>query len=62
MNHMFGNHIDATVEAYVDDIIVKTRKAYNLVFDLETNFAWLWAKSVRINPEKCVFEVPEACF
>jgi hypothetical protein len=26
MNHVFGEHIGRTVEAYVDDIIVKTRK------------------------------------
>ena len=27
MNHVFGEHIGQTVEAYVDDIVVKTRKA-----------------------------------
>jgi hypothetical protein len=27
MNHVFGEHIGRTVEAYVDDIVVKTRKA-----------------------------------
>jgi hypothetical protein len=58
MNHVFGNHIGSTVEAYVDDIVVKTKKAYNLVVDLETAFACLQAKSVRLNPEKCVFGVP----
>jgi hypothetical protein len=46
-----------TVEAYVDDIVVKTRKADNLVADLETAFACLRAKSIRLNPEKCVFRV-----
>jgi hypothetical protein len=28
MQHVFGDHIERTVEAYVDDIVVKTRKAY----------------------------------
>jgi hypothetical protein len=46
------------VEAYVDDIMVKTIKSYDLVSDLETVFACLRAKSVRLNPEKCVFGVP----
>jgi hypothetical protein len=41
MNHVFGDHISSTVEAYVDDIVVKTRKADNLVVDLETAFACL---------------------
>jgi hypothetical protein len=59
MNHMFGDHIGSTVEAYVDDIVVKTRKVDNLVADLETAFAFLRAKSARLNPEKCVFGVPQ---
>jgi hypothetical protein len=58
MNHVFGNHIGSTIEAYVDDIVVKTRKVDNLVADLETAFACLRAKNVRLNPEKCVFGVP----
>jgi hypothetical protein len=58
VNHVFGNHIGATVRAYVDDIIVKTRKACDLVSNLKTDFACLQAKSIRLNPEKCVFGVP----
>jgi hypothetical protein len=58
MNHVFGEHIGRTVEAYVDDIVVKTRKASNLISDLETTFKCLRAKGVKLNPEKCVFGVP----
>jgi hypothetical protein len=58
MNHVFGDHIGSTIEAYVDDIVIKTRKANNLVVDLETAFVCLRVKSVRLNPEKCVFGVP----
>jgi hypothetical protein len=58
MNHVFGEHIGRTVEAYVDDIVVKTRKASDLLFDLETTFKCLRAKGVKLNPEKCVFGVP----
>jgi hypothetical protein len=58
MNHMFGEHIGRTVEAYVDDIIVKTRKASDILSDLETTFKCLRAKGVKLNPEKCVFGVP----
>jgi ribonuclease HI len=58
MNHVFGEHIGRTVEAYVDDIIVKTRKASDLLSDLETTFKCLRAKGVKLNPEKCVFGVP----
>jgi hypothetical protein len=58
MNHVFGEHISRTVEAYVDDIVVKTRKASDLLSDLETTFKCLRAKGVKLNPEKCVFGVP----
>jgi hypothetical protein len=58
MNHVFGEHIGRTVEAYVDDIIVKTRKASDLLSNLETTFRCLRAKDVKLNPEKCVFGVP----
>ena len=58
MNHVFGEHTGRTVEAYVDDIIVKTRKASDLLSDLEVTFRCLQAKSVKLNPEKCVFGVP----
>jgi hypothetical protein len=58
MNHVFGEHIDRMVEAYVDDIVVKTRKASDLLSDLETTFKCLKAKGVKLNPKKCVFGVP----
>jgi hypothetical protein len=58
MNHVFGQHIGRTVEAYVDDIVVKTRKASDLLSNLETTFKCLKAKGVKLNPEKCVFGVP----
>jgi hypothetical protein len=38
MQHVFGDHIGRTVEAYVDDIVVKTRKAHDLVNDLRVAF------------------------
>jgi hypothetical protein len=38
MQHVFRDHIGRTVEAYVDDIVVKTRRAGDLVSDLCTAF------------------------
>jgi hypothetical protein len=59
MNHVFGENISRTVEAYVDDIVVKIRKSSNLLSDLEITFRCLKAKIVKLNPEKCVFGVPQ---
>jgi hypothetical protein len=58
MQHVFGDHIRRTVEAYVDDIVVKTRKADDLVNDLCIAFDCLRANTVKLNTEKCVFRVP----
>jgi hypothetical protein len=58
MQHVFGDHIGRTVEAYVDDIVVKTRKADDLVDDLSIAFGCLRANGVKLNPKKCVFGVP----
>jgi hypothetical protein len=58
MLHVFRDHIGRAVEAYVDDIVVKTRKADDLVGDLSIAFGCLRANGVKLNPEKCVFGVP----
>jgi hypothetical protein len=44
-------HIGRTVEAYVDDIVVKNRKADDLVGDLGIAFGCLRANGVNLNPE-----------
>ena len=58
MLNVFKDHIGQTVEAYVNDIVVKSRKADNLVADLRIAFDCLTVKGVKLNPKKCVFGVP----
>jgi hypothetical protein len=58
MQHVFGDHIRRTVEAYVDDIVVKTRKSDDLVGDHRIAFGCLRANGVKLDPEKCIFGVP----
>jgi hypothetical protein len=45
MQHVFGEHIGPIVEAYVDDIVVKTKRVINLVNDLDVTFKCLKAKN-----------------
>nr|AAT81681.1 putative retrotransposon protein [Oryza sativa Japonica Group] len=45
------------VEAYVDDIVVKSRKAFDHASDLQETFDNLHAAGMKLNPEKCVFGV-----
>ena len=42
----------------MDDIMVKTRKAEDLIDDLRIAFKCLREKGIKLNPEKCVFGVP----
>ena len=58
MLHVFGKHIGMTVEAYVDDIVVKSKQRGDLIQDLEIAFSCLRANKIKLNPEKCVFGVP----
>jgi hypothetical protein len=58
MQHVFGEHIGPTVEAYIDNIIVKTKKINNLINDLDVAFKCLRVKNIKLNPEKYVFGVP----
>ena len=58
MLNCFGDLIGWTIEAYIDDIIVKSKRADHLVADLEQTFAKLWANGIKLNPKKCVFGVP----
>jgi hypothetical protein len=58
MQHIFGEHIGPTIEAYVDDIVVKTKKASDLINDLDVVFKFLRTKNIKLNPEKCIFGVP----
>ena len=58
MLHVFGEHIGSTVEAYVDDIIVKSKRQGDLIQDLEIAFGCLRANNIKLNPKNCVFVVP----
>ena len=42
----------------MDDIVVKSRQASDLVKDLEVAFKCLRENGIKLNPEKCVFGVP----
>ena len=46
------------VEAYIDDIVVKTRYKDSLVQDLHETFSNLRRVNFKLNPDKCVFGVP----
>ena len=58
MQKCFREQIGRNLEVYVDDIIVKSRMAAQLIDDLKEIFSNLRANHIKLNPEKCVFGVP----
>jgi hypothetical protein len=50
--------IGKNVEAYVDDVVVKTTEKDKLIADLTETFANLREFQWKLNPTKCVFTVP----
>jgi hypothetical protein len=46
------------MEAYVDDVVVKTREEEGLISDLAETFDKLRKFKIKLNPEKCTFGVP----
>ena len=50
--------IGKTAEAYVDDVVIKTRHVETLIDDLRLTFDNLCTYDIKLNQEKCIFGVP----
>ena len=55
----FGDLIGQTIEANVDDIVVKSKWAAQVVDDLEQTFMKLQANSIKLNPGEVRFRGPK---
>ena len=53
----FEPQLHRNMEAYMDDIVVKTKDKATHVQDLEETFANLRKINLKLNPKKCVFGV-----
>jgi hypothetical protein len=51
----FKKQLNKNVEAYMDDVVVKTRNSDTLIADLEETFASLREYQWKLNPNKCVY-------
>jgi hypothetical protein len=52
------SQLGRNVEAYVDDVVVKTREEEGLISDLTETLNNLRKFKLKLNPEKCMFRVP----
>jgi hypothetical protein len=53
-----GEQISHNAEAYIDDVVVKTRDSATLIDDLKETFKNLCEWKWKLNLNKCVFGVP----
>ncbi|KAL0433158.1 UNVERIFIED_CONTAM: hypothetical protein Slati_2650100 [Sesamum latifolium] len=57
VDKIFRSQIGRNVEVYVDDMLVKSKKAEGHIADLEETFTVLRKYRLKLNPAKCAFRV-----
>ncbi|KAL0451714.1 UNVERIFIED_CONTAM: hypothetical protein Slati_1149500 [Sesamum latifolium] len=62
VDNIFHPQIGRNVEVYIDDMLVKSKKAADHVKDLEETFSVLRKYKLKLNPAKCAFGVQGGCF
>src|SRR5438105_3840427 len=58
MQRCLHDQLGCSMEAYVDDVIIKSRAKEDLISNLSETFTNLRHFRWKLNPEKCVFGVP----
>jgi hypothetical protein len=58
MRKALGAQMGRNAEAYIDDIVIKTRESHTFIEDLEETFANPRKVNIKLNPAKCTFGVP----
>ena len=53
-----NQQIGRNIEAYIDDVVVKSKTSDELIADLKETFANLKKYRWKLNPSKCIFGVP----
>ena len=59
---MFTQQIGRNVEVYVDDMLVKSTREISHLDDLRETFETLRLYDMKLNPNKCVFNVASGKF
>ncbi|XP_075481101.1 uncharacterized protein LOC142521805 [Primulina tabacum] len=62
MDKIFSAQVGRNVEVYVDDILLKSKSARDLIADLRETFATLRSYGLKLNPQKCTFGVRSGKF
>ncbi|XP_073056951.1 uncharacterized protein [Primulina eburnea] len=62
MDSLFSKQVGRNVDVYIDNIMVKSKDSAQLVTNLVETFATLRSYKLKLNPQKCVFEVRSGKF
>ncbi|KAL0453524.1 UNVERIFIED_CONTAM: Transposon Ty3-G Gag-Pol polyprotein [Sesamum latifolium] len=62
VNHMFREQIGKTMEVYIDDMLVKSKRKEDHAQDLQECFGVLRRFGMKLNPAKCTFGVHRGKF
>ncbi|GAA0183841.1 hypothetical protein LIER_31187 [Lithospermum erythrorhizon] len=62
VNKVFSTQIGRNMEIYVDDMFIKSREAKDHEANRRESFENLQRNKLRLNPDKCVFEVTSGTF
>ena len=62
VNKMFADQLGKTMEVYVDDMLVKSKRSEDHVDDLRAAFRILRKYHMKLNPSKCAFGVGSGKF
>ncbi|KAL2251408.1 UNVERIFIED_CONTAM: Retrovirus-related Pol polyprotein from transposon opus [Sesamum indicum] len=57
VNRMFGDLLGKTMEVYVDDMLVKSKRSQDHLKHLEQAFNIMRSYGMKLNPDKCTFGV-----
>jgi hypothetical protein len=57
MQNCLGSQIGRTIQVYIDDVVITTRKEESLISDLAETFNNLSRYKLKLNPTKCSFRV-----
>ena len=57
VKEVLGSQLDRNISASVDDVVVQSKKREDHIQDLRETFANLQQHGLKLNPEKCVFDV-----
>ena len=62
MNKMFAHQNGRNMQVYMDDMLVKSLREDEHLSDLQETFDTLRVSNMKLNPNKCVFEVTAGKF